>query len=425
MQAWRADPVPKIPPTSDPEFPDRVRIWDSVRRALVPVGPRQGEAGLYVCGITPYDATHLGHAFTYLTFDLLYRAWLDLGLAVHYTQNITDIDDPLLARATRDGVDWVSLAAEQTELFRTDMTALRVLPPNDYVAATEGIDLVTGLVASLAAAGLVYQVTDDRYPDWYFRCTAVPGFGELSHLERTEQLRQFAEKGGDPDRPGKLNPLDCLVWRLARPGEPAWDSPLGRGRPGWHIECTSIAQRYLGVTFAVQGGGRDLEFPHHEMCAAIGRAAQTGVPFAGAHLHAGMVGMDGEKMSKSLGNLELVSRLRANHVAPAVIRLALLAHHYRSDWEWFATDIDTAQRRADAWRAAFMAPAGPPADPVIAGLRRALRDDLNAPQALAGIDEWTSAVLAGDGRDQAAPGQVATAVDALLGVSLAAGQTRR
>ncbi len=393
-----------------------MRVWDTASQSVHPVGPDTGTAGLYVCGITPYDATHLGHAFTYLTFDLLHRAWLDVGLAVDYVQNITDVDDPLLERAAATGQDWQELAAEQIELFRTDMAALRVLPPTHYVAATEALDLVAETVTDLIDKQLVYQVADDQYPDWYFRTAAIEHFGAMSHLSREQQLAEFAAKGGDPERPGKLDPLDSLVWRLERPDEPAWDSPLGRGRPGWHVECTSIAQHYLGETFSVQGGGRDLAFPHHEMCAAVGRAAADVARFSKAYVHVGMVGLDGQKMSKSVGNLELVSRLRANGVGAPVIRLALLAHHCRADWEWFATDLDAAQRRADAWRAAFATATGTPSAPVIAGLRRALRNDLDAPRALAEVDEWSAATLAGDGEDTQAPGELAAAVDALLGV---------
>lgn len=419
MRSWPAVPVPTLPPSPDADVPTQVQVWDTASRSLRPVGPEQGTAGLYVCGITPYDATHLGHAFTYLTFDLLNRAWLDAGLKVDYVQNITDVDDPLLERAAALGQDWEELAADQIELFRTDMAALRVLPPRHYIAATEALDLVTDTVTDLVGKELVYQVDDEQYPDWYFRTPAIEHFGAISHLTREQQLVEFAAKGGDPERPGKIDALDSLVWRLERPDEPAWASPLGSGRPGWHIECTSIAQRYLGETFSVQGGGRDLAFPHHEMCAAVGRAAADGARFSQAYVHVGMVGLDGEKMSKSLGNLELVSRLRARGVAAPVIRLALLDHHYRADWEWFATDIDDAQRRADAWAAAFGTAQGPSAAPVIAGLRRALRDDLNAPRALAEIDEWSSAVLAGDGDDPDAPGQVAAAADALLGIRFA------
>ncbi|WIY81517.1 cysteine--1-D-myo-inosityl 2-amino-2-deoxy-alpha-D-glucopyranoside ligase [Propionimicrobium sp. PCR01-08-3] len=417
MHAWSAPRVPNLPRNTNPEIDDRVRVWDTESRALKAVGPASGTAGLYVCGITPYDATHLGHAFTYLTFDLLQRAWRDLGLDVSYVQNITDVDDPLLERANQTGQDWEELAASQVELFRADMAALRILPPEHYIAATEALDLVTGTVEKLEAKNLAYQVKDETHPDWYFRSDAVEGFGEMSHLNRDEQLVEFADKGGDPERPGKVDALDSLVWRMARDGEPSWPSPLGRGRPGWHVECTAIAQRYLGADFSVQGGGSDLAFPHHEMCAAVGRAV-TGERFADAYVHVGMVALDGQKMSKSLGNLELVSRLRGQGIAAPVIRLALLTHHYRTDWEWFATDIDKAQRRADAWAAAFASPAGTPTGPVLDDLRRAMRDDLNSPEALAIVDEWSAATLAGDGEDVQSPTQVAEAVDALLGISL-------
>ena len=415
MHAWPAVRVPRLPRNTNLEIDDRVRVWDSESRSLKAVGPQSGTAGLYVCGITPYDATHLGHAFTYLTFDLLQRVWRDLGLDVTYAQNITDVDDPLLERANQTGQDWRNLAASQIELFRTDMQALRVLPPDHYVAATEALDLVSSAVEQLDAKQLAYRVADEQHPDWYFRTDAVEGFGDVSHLTRAEQLEEFAAKGGDPERLGKVDALDSLVWRMEREGEPAWSSPLGLGRPGWHVECTAIAQRYLGSNFSVQGGGRDLAFPHHEMCAAVGRAV-TGERFAQAYVHVGMVALDGEKMSKSLGNLELVSRLRGQGVAASVIRLALLGHHYRTDWEWFATDIEKAQRRADAWAAAMKAPGGTPSGPVVDDLRRAMRADLNSPQALAVVDEWTSATLAGDGEDAQAPQQVAEAVDALLGV---------
>lgn len=414
MAAWPSPQIPRLPAAGGPEVPAQVSVFDTATGQLQPVGPQSGTARLYVCGITPYDATHLGHAFTYLTFDLLQRAWLDCGLNVKYVQNVTDVDDPLLERAAQTGVDWWQLAAEQTELFRSDMTALRIIAPDDYVAATKTIDEVVELVQNLQSQGRVYQINDE-YRDWYFRCDQIPSFGEISKLDREKMLIEFAEKGGDPDRPGKLDALDCLVWRQGRPGEPSWPSPLGEGRPGWHIECTAIARNRLGDAFDVQGGGRDLIFPHHEMCHAEGFAA-SGEPFAQHYLHVGMVSYQGAKMSKSLGNLELVSRLMTNGFHPMEVRLALLSHHFQEDWEWFATDIDVARRRADAWRAAFAAPAGTAALPVLNDLRRALRNNLDAPQALAVVDEWSSAVLAGDGGDPDAPAQVAEIVDALLGV---------
>jgi len=386
-------------------------------RRAVPVGPRSGDAGLYVCGITPYDATHMGHAFTYVAFDVLGRIWRDLGLTVRYAQNVTDVDDPLLERAAATGVDWRELAADQTDLFRADMESLRVVPPQWYVPATSIIDEVVALVEQLRERGAIYQVADEQYPDWYFEVSKAPGFGSESHLARADMLAEFAEHGGDPERAGKRDPLDCLVWRMERPGEPAWDSPLGRGRPGWHIECTAIALNRLGTDFAVQGGGRDLAFPHHEMCAAEAEVA-TGQSFADAYVHVGMVGLDGEKMSKSLGNLVLVSKLRAQGVDPMAIRLALLAHGYAPDWSWTDAGLNDAQRRLDAWRAATKSASGTDAVPVIADLRRALRNGMDTPTALAVVDEWSSAVLAGDGEDSDAPQRVAQAVDALLGVSL-------
>lgn len=410
MHAWPAPEVPVV----DTQLADRVTAFDARTGTVTPVGPESGTAKLYVCGITPYDATHLGHAFTYLTFDTLNRAWRDAGLEVKYVQNVTDVDDPLLERANDTGRDWLELATEQMELFSTDMTAMRVLPPDELVAVSETIGEVEQMILKLADAGLVYQL-DDEYPDWYFRCSKVPGFGKISKLDRQHMLPEFGEHGGDPERQGKEDPLDALVWRQARPGEPSWESVLGKGRPGWHIECTAIALNRLGAGLCIQGGGRDLIFPHHEMCNAQSIGV-SGKDFAQGFVYAGMVALDGEKMSKSKGNLELVSRLRANGEDPMAIRLALLNHHYQSDWEWFASDMESANRRADAWKAAFRSEKGTPAEPVIEELRRAVRDNLNTPRALRVIDEWTSAVFAGDGHDEQAPSKIVDAVDALLGI---------
>jgi L-cysteine:1D-myo-inositol 2-amino-2-deoxy-alpha-D-glucopyranoside ligase len=406
MHSWPSVAVPALPPAAG-----ALRLASTATGALEAVGPAAGEARFYVCGITPYDATHLGHAFTYLTFDLVNRQWRDLGLEVAYTQNITDVDDPLLERAAATGVAWEHLAAGQIELFRTDMAALRILPPNHYLGVVESLGLVTGLIEQLARAGAVYQVDDPAYPDWYCTNTLDPHFGELSHLDRAAMVAVFAERGGDPGRPGKRDPLDALVWRLARPGEPAWESPLGRGRPGWHVECVALALDTLGPAFDLQGGGADLVFPHHEMCAAQARTV-TGRPLARSYAHVAMVGLDGEKMSKSKGNLVLVSELRAQGADPMAIRLALLAHHYRGEWSWTAADLSAAEARLARWRAAATAPAGTVgADVLRAGLRAALRDDLATGRALAAVDAW-AADPAGDRDDAAA------AVDALLGVSL-------
>lgn len=412
MRAWQAPQIPSLP---RPDGFDPVRVHNTESGDLQPVGPDSGAARLYVCGITPYDATHMGHANTYVSFDLLHRVWRDRGLDVHYVQNVTDIDDPLLERANDRGLDWVELAEDQTELFRTDMVALNVIPPAHYIGAVESIPLVTDLLQKFGPDA-VYQLEQEP-KDWYFAVHSDPDFGSVAGLDEEEALKIFAERGGDPDREGKRHPLDCLVWQLERDGEPAWESPFGRGRPGWHIECAAIAEHYLGTTFDVQGGGSDLAFPHHEMSASEAVVA-TGEPFAKAFVHAGMVGLDGEKMSKSKGNLVLVSKLRAAGVDPMAIRLALLANHYRSDWSWTAELLADAERRLDAWHQATRLSSALPADETIAEVRAAMADDLDAPRALAAIDTWAAASLTIDGDDSDAPGLIADLADALLGVRL-------
>ena len=409
MRAWSAPVVPDLAGRA-PE----VRVHDSATGGLVELVPPSGTARMYVCGITPYDATHLGHAATYVAFDLLNRAWRSAGHDVRYVQNVTDVDDPLLERATATGEDWVELAERETELFRTDMEALRVLPPKAYVGAVEAIPLVVAMIQDLQQAGAVYSVDDDLY----FSVTADPSFGSVSAWDRDQMMTIFAERGGDPDRPGKKDPLDCLLWQAERPGEPAWDSPLGRGRPGWHIECSAIARDHLGGGFEVQGGGSDLVFPHHEMSAAESQVADPDVRFARAYVHAGMVALDGEKMSKSKGNLELVSRLRENGTDPMAIRLALLAHHYRSDWEWKAADLTNAVTLLSRLREAVAAPAGAPSAPVIEAVLTALADDLDAPRAVELVSDWADATLAGDFTEAAAGDVVRRLVDAALGLAL-------
>lgn len=413
MYAWPEVDVPQLLPSSD--VPDRLSLHDTATGQLVAATPADGGARMYVCGITPYDATHLGHAFTYVIFDMVNRVWRDLGLDVNYTQNVTDIDDPLLERAANTGQDWDELAEEQTELFRSDMTALRIIPPTHYIGAVESIACVIEMIEQLLPSGLVYQVDDPEHPDWYFNTAAAPGFGGVSGLDEATMRELFAERGGDPDRPGKRHPLDCLLWRFARPDEPSWTSSLGDGRPGWHIECTAIALKFLGPAFDVQGGGSDLVFPHHEMCAAQAMVA-SGEPLADAFVHSAMVALDGEKMSKSKGNLELVSRLRQKGAEPMAIRLALLDHHYRTDWDWSPERLTAAEERLDIWRSALGRNAGLSADDTIAAMRAALRTDLDVPTALDAVDTWAAASLAIRGDDTEAPIQLAQAIDALLGV---------
>jgi L-cysteine:1D-myo-inositol 2-amino-2-deoxy-alpha-D-glucopyranoside ligase len=414
MQAWTVPAVPRLPVD---QAPAPVRMFDTGRRQLVEVQPAGRTARMYVCGITPYDATHVGHANTYVVFDLLHRLWRDRGLNVNYVQNVTDVDDPLLERAAAIGVDWQELAAEETELFRNDMTALNVLPPRHYVGAVESMPLIIRWIGQLSQRGLIYPIDDPDHPDLYFAQAGDPQFGSLSRLGEAEAVALFAERGGDPDRPGKKAPLDCVVWRLARAGEPSWESALGSGRPGWHIECVAIALDYLGPEFDVQGGGTDLIFPHHEMCAAQARLA-TDQPFAKAYLHSGMVGFDGEKMAKSKGNLVLISELLHAGVDPMAIRLALLSQHYRRDWDWTDAMLSVGIQRLNRWREAAWLDAGINADQTIEQMRAALANDLNAPDALAAVDAWAGASTAIDADDVEAPALVARACNALLGVRL-------
>ncbi|HWI02086.1 MAG TPA: cysteine--1-D-myo-inosityl 2-amino-2-deoxy-alpha-D-glucopyranoside ligase [Propionibacteriaceae bacterium] len=414
MQAWTVPSVPFLRP-ADARPP--LQLFDTASQQLVDIGPRQGTARMYVCGITPYDATHVGHANTYVVFDLLHRLWLDRGLEVSYVQNVTDVDDPLLERAAAIGVAWQALAEEETELFRNDMTALNVLPPQHYVGAIESMPLITGMIEQLQERGSVYPVDDPEFPDLYFAQAGDSQFGSLSHLDEAAAVSLFAKRGGDPERPGKKAPLDCLVWRLSRPGEPSWESPFGRGRPGWHVECTAIALEMLGTNFDVQGGGTDLIFPHHEMSAAEGRVA-TDRPFAKAYVHSGMVGLGGAKMSKSKGNLILVSELRESGVDPMAIRLALLDHHFRDDWDWTDELLASATERLDRWQEAVRLDAGVSASETIASMRSALDHNLNSPAALAAVDAWAGASTAVDADDVDAPALIVQACDALLGVRL-------
>ena len=412
MDAWTGHDVPTLPGEAAPP-----RLYDSARRSVWPTVPGS-TATMYVCGITPYDATHLGHAATMITFDLANRAWRDAGFDVRYVQNVTDIDDPLLERAARDGEDWVVLAMRETALFREDMEALRIIPPAHYVGAVESIPAIAGHVRDLIAAGTAYLLDDDS-GDVYFSVAAAPRFGYESHLSRDEMIALSAERGGDPERPGKRDPLDPLLWRGARDGEPAWEGgDLGPGRPGWHIECATIALSLLGDTIDVQGGGNDLLYPHHECSAAHAETLTGAAPFAGHYMHAGMIGLDGEKMSKSKGNLVFVSRLRADGVDSMAVRLRLLSGHYRADREWTDDLLKTGEERLARWRAAAAAPSGPSGEGLLAAVRESLGNDLDTPAALAVVDAWAEAALSGVGDDDAAPALMSRTVDALLGVRL-------
>ncbi|ROR71739.1 L-cysteine:1D-myo-inositol 2-amino-2-deoxy-alpha-D-glucopyranoside ligase [Bogoriella caseilytica] len=401
-----------------------VRLFDTPTDELQPVG---GSAAadepvrIYVCGITPYDATHLGHANTYVAYDLLVRALRDAGRDVVYAQNVTDVDDPLLERAQETGVDWRDLAESQVELFRGDMTALRVVPPTVFASVVDSVDLIAGGVRRMLAAGAAYRMENG---DIYADLSADPLVGSSCGFDRERMVRLSAENGGDPDRAGKKDPLDPLLWRAERPGEPAWNAAeLGRGRPGWHVECACLQEVHLGGKVDVAGGGSDLVFPHHELSESHLRVLTGNDHPVGVHSHAGMVGFDGGKMSKSRGNLVLVSGLLADGADPMAVRLILLSRHYRADWEYGAADLDAAQQRLERWRRAVALATGPEAGGVLTAVRAALAADLDAPAAVAAVDRWVDSALAGESAaggtmSRSAPAEVSAAVDALLGVAL-------
>lgn len=415
MKTWPTVSIPAIPGAGA-----ALRIRDTASGELVEITGTDGVARIYVCGITPYDATHLGHAATYVTFDLISRALRDSGLRVRYVQNVTDVDDPLLERAARDGVDWRELARSEIDLFREDMTALGVLPPDELIGVVESIEVIAAAVRQLIAVGAAYALPngDLGSADYYLDLTQMAQINEVSGFEREDMMAVIVERGGDPERPGKRDPLDPLLWRAERSGEPAWRvDGLPAGRPGWHIECTAIARAHLGLPLDIQGGGIDLIFPHHDMSAA--QAEAVGEEFATAYVHQAMVGLDGEKMSKSRGNLVLVSRLRAEGVDPMAIRLVLLGHRYDAAWEYTPADLVAAQERIQVWRTALSVNEAPDAAPVVAAIRAALTDNLNSPAAVAAVDAWS--VMADwpkEGMSPDAPGILARALDGLLGIRL-------
>jgi L-cysteine:1D-myo-inositol 2-amino-2-deoxy-alpha-D-glucopyranoside ligase len=404
MESWTRPDVPALPGRGH-----QLRLHDTATGEIRPTRDT-AEARLYVCGITPYDATHLGHAATYLAFDILQRVWIDAGRAVHYVQNVTDVDDPLLERAGQTGENWVELAEREIALFREDMTALRVLPPAEYIGAVESVTEITDAISQLLETGQAYRLEDDVY----FDITASGSFGYESNYDRATMLDLFGQRGGDPHRPGKRDPLDSLLWRGHRIGEPFWDTPIGSGRPGWHIECSVIALNRLAMGFDVQGGGSDLIFPHHEHSAAHAEALTGTHPFADHYVHTGMIGLDGEKMSKSRGNLVFVSKLRNAGVDPMALRLALLDGHYRADREWTGGRLPAAEARLARWRTAVSAPTAADASELLEQVRARLADDLDTAGAIAAVDAWA----ARPGEDPGAPELARDLVDALLGIQL-------
>jgi L-cysteine:1D-myo-inositol 2-amino-2-deoxy-alpha-D-glucopyranoside ligase len=351
---------------------------------------------MYTCGITPYDAAHLGHAAVYLTFDVLQRRLRDLGHVTRCVRNVTDVDDDLLGKARQMGVNYLDLAVEEMARFDADMGALGLLPVYAEPRATSAIADILSLIGALLESGHAYQSGGAVY----FDVTTFPTFGALSGFDVSEMLRLAREHGGNPDDPNKRHPLDFVLWQPSLVDEPAWESRWGAGRPGWHIECSALARRELGDTIDIHGGGRDLVFPHHE-CEIAQCESVTNKPFVRHWVHQGLVALDGQKMSKSLGNLVFVADL-LKEFEPMAVRLALLNHHYRGDWEWRRDDAEAATARLERWRAAPKS--GP--DGALSEVRLRLDDDLDAPGALIALDR-----SAEDGRPVAAGA-------ALLGVEL-------
>jgi L-cysteine:1D-myo-inositol 2-amino-2-deoxy-alpha-D-glucopyranoside ligase len=369
-----------------PDGSTPMRLYDTALEDKVAFQPGR-VVTMYTCGITPYDAAHIGHAATYLTYDILQRRLRDRGHETQCVRNVTDVDDDILRKARELGVNFLDLAAEEMARFDADMKALGLLAAFSEPRATSAIPDILGFIGMVLESGHAYQAGGGVY----FSASSFERFGQISHLDRPEMLRLAAERGGRPDDPHKRDPLDFVLWQPSAPDEPAWDSLWGRGRPGWHIECSALAMRELGPTIDLHGGGSDLIFPHHE-CEAAQSEAATGERFVRHWMHVGMVGLGGTKMSKSLGNLVFVSDL-LKEWEPAAIRLAIIANHYRRDWEWSDGLMAPAAARLEAWRAAGEG------DGALAEVRAALDDDLDTPRALAAIDR---AAASGTGVSQAA-----------------------
>jgi L-cysteine:1D-myo-inositol 2-amino-2-deoxy-alpha-D-glucopyranoside ligase len=353
-----------------------VRVFDTQRGGIVDL-----EVGhivtMYSCGITPYDAAHLGHAAVYLTYDVLQRRLRDLGHETRCVRNVTDVDDDILRKARELGVHYLDLAAQELARFDRDMAGLGLLPVYSEPRATSAIPDILSLIGRALDAGVAYEAGGAIY----FRVASYPDFGAISHLGRDEMLMLAKEHGGNPDDPHKLDALDFVLWQPSLGDEPAWESRWGPGRPGWHIECSALALRELGDTVDIHGGGRDLVFPHHE-CEAAQSTAVTKRTFVRYWVHVGLVGLDGAKMSKSLGNLVFVSDLLARAQQSAV-RLALLGHHYRGDWTWTDDDLAAGNRRLDAYGLRHGDRDG---TALLDDVRNALDEDLDTPGALAAID---------------------------------------
>jgi cysteinyl-tRNA synthetase len=369
-----------------------MKLYNTKTQTVEVFTARDHGVTLYVCGITPYDTTHLGHAFTYTSYDQLIR-YLELrGFSVRYAQNVTDIDDDILKRAKETGVDWRELGTRWTDHFINDMIALNVRPPDDFPHATDVIPEIIDSVKELIQAGLAYASNGSVY----YAVGRYPDFGQLCHLPHDEMLPVANERGNNPDDHNKQDPLDFVLWQAQAPGEPAWESPWGPGRPGWHIECSTMATKYVGIPVDIHGGGADLCFPHHECEIAQIKPVLEDAPYVRYWMHTAMVEYQGEKMSKSLGNLVMVSDLLKTY-SPDALRLYLGSHHYREVWSFHEEDLQHFQALADRFRMADSAVSGQ-GNPVSAGefadeFEDAMENDLQTPSALRALEKLAQVIL--------------------------------
>src|SRR3954470_17282431 len=365
-----------------------MRLYDTARREVVPFAPDH-VVRMYVCGITPYDSTHLGHAATYLTYDLLIRRLEELGHEVRMVRNVTDVDDSILPKARELGIPYLELAESELARFRSDMEALGMRPPIAEPRATETIDEIVSIVERLLDSGHGYLTHGTAY----FDVSSFEGFGGVSHHSREQMVGLARARGGRTHDPHRRDPLDFVLWQPSLPDEPAWRAPFGVGRPGWHIECSAMAMHEHGPTIDLHGGGTDLIFPHHESEIAQSESL-TNKPFVTHWLHSAMVNYEGEKMSKSLGNLVFVDEL-LKHADPRAIRLALMRHHYRHGFEWDHTDLEEGTALLHRLLAGGARPTGADARPYAQRVRDAIDDDLDTPRALDALDDLASAILSG------------------------------
>ena len=407
MNPW---PKPHIAPLSGLSFPN-LKLMNSkkVMTTIEPATPFK----IYVCGITPYDATHLGHAATYVAFDLINRYQHLAGNRLDFVENITDIDDPLLVRAKRDSIDWKVLAENQIDLFLTDMTALRVIPPSNLVTVTSSMKIIEDFITLLDQKGFLYQIENDHY-------FSVERFLEDMPLSSDEAIKIFSERGGDPERAGKRHPLDPVVWMAHQGDDPSWESKFGLGRPGWHVECTAIAVHYLDSAnvdpiIQIQGGGSDLIFPHHYMSEQIVRAAY-GRGFANNYVHSAMIHLDGEKMSKSKGNLVFVSKLLSQGIDPMVIRWALLSGHYQQDRSWSDELLQKSTSEVSLLRSALAQSEVAEAKELIQSIISDLANNLDTPAALNRLIAWAKSSQSSPKVNES--GLVSRGIDSLLGLAL-------